>query len=280
MVNTSIGADIRVVHGAPTRTVYGRNQVVPNRGSSRARAGWWLLLVVLALVALAGCTQGISKPSSGWSGAAVGEDALYIGSRESKVLALSRESGERLWSFPPEKGEDLKGIYGSPALGSGLVFVGAYNGKVYALNAATGREAWPSPFETEGPLVGSPVVVGDTVIVGSSDGNLYALDAAAGFERWRFQAGDKIWSTPVVYEDAVYFGSLDHHVYAVTLKEGEQMWRFKTDGDRGVAQPLQGRQLVLEPGRLRRSHHLRRVPGWQAPRPERRYREARVAIPL
>ena len=159
------------------------------------------------------------------------DDTVYIGSRQAELLALDKENGTLLWSFPGANDESLGGIYGSPAVTDSLIYVGSYGeevGKLYALNPVTHAKEWD--FPTEDHIVGSPTVAGNMVIVGSSDGILYAVDAALGTEKWRFKTDNKIWSAPVVYEDAVYFGSLDHNVYAVTLSEGREMWRFKTNG--------------------------------------------------
>ncbi|MFH1560496.1 MAG: PQQ-binding-like beta-propeller repeat protein [Chloroflexota bacterium] len=183
----------------------------------------------LALFTVAGCSAaGRIEASSGWSGAVVADDVIYVGSRQAELLALDKENGTLRWSFPGDNDEEMEAIYGSPAATKELVFVGGYNGTLYALNPATQVKEWD--FSTDDRIVGSPIVAGDTVIVGSSDGNLYALDAAQGFEKWRFPTGNKIWATPVVYEDVVYFGSLDHNVYAVTLEGGQQIWSFPTKG--------------------------------------------------
>ena len=194
-------------------------------------------MVLLVLLAFAGCT-GRFGATSGWSGVALGEDVLYVGSIEAKLLVLDRETGDTKWSFPKDKEEaDLVGIYGTPAVSEDLIYVGAYgekNGTLYAVDINTQRARWD--FPTDGHIVGSPLVVEDTVIVGSSDNFLYGLDANQGFEKWRFQALGEIWSTPVMHEDIIYFGSLDRNVYAVALKDtsnhnaGDLVWSFVTNG--------------------------------------------------
>jgi outer membrane protein assembly factor BamB len=200
----------------------------------------------LALLAVAGCQTGGFSAESGWSGAVVTDDVIYIGSQEAELLALDRKNGSLRWSFPGDNDEPLEGIYGSPAVGDELIFVGAYgkeNGTLYAVNPTTRAKVWE--FQTEDHIVGSPVVAGNTVIVGSSDGILYALDATQGVEKWRFQTENKIWGAPVVYEDIVYFGSLDHNVYAVTLDEGREIWRFKTNGAVASTPLLMGGRVYI-----------------------------------
>ncbi len=191
----------------------------------------WLLVVPFALLAAIGCEAGRFTAESGWSGAVVAGDVVYIGSRQAELLALDRQQGNLLWRFPSGEEENLVGIYGSPAVTDDLVYVGAYGeelGRLYAIDPVQRAKVWDYP--TGDHIVGSPVVSGETVLVGSSDGVLYALDAATGGELWRFRTGNKIWSTPVVDEGTVYLGSLDHNVYAISLDDGEERWRFTTGG--------------------------------------------------
>ena len=60
----------------------------------------WLLLVPLALFTVAGCeAAGRFTASSGWSGAVVADDVIYIGSQEAELLALDKDSGAILWRY-------------------------------------------------------------------------------------------------------------------------------------------------------------------------------------
>ncbi len=224
----------------------------------RTGRGWWFLALSLAVIVLAGCDARDLGPDSGWSGAAVTEDAVYIGSREDELLALDRTNGALLWSFPQEGQEEdgLQGIYSTPAVTDGFVLMGGYNGVLYAVDPESRQKLWE--FRTEDSIVGSPALVyemeeavatptpleatptpGFSVTPTPQADDMPAEDPAAGrletivvgssdgnlyaldangTEQWRFETGNKIWSTPVVYEDVVYFGSLDHNVYAVAIR--------------------------------------------------------------
>ena len=198
-------------------------------------ANWRFLIISalpLLLLILAGCAR-IRAPQ-GWSGGAVVGDVLYIGTEEGELVALDRNSGERLQlgNFGLQGEETERAIYGTPAVSDDTVFIGGYDGILYAI--ALGDEGglagprWTEPVGDS--IVGGPVVAGNLVLVGSSDGNLYAFDVAEGVERWRFTAGDKVWSTPAVVEGVVYFGSIDGNVYAVSLEDGHKLWQFRTKG--------------------------------------------------
>ena len=229
------------------------------RAPRGTRSVLWLLALALAVITLAGCDARDLGPDSGWSGVAVSDEVVFVGSREDELLALDRANGALLWSFPEEGQEDgLEGIYASPAVTDDLVLIGGYNGILYALDPSTRQKVWE--FQTDDSIVGSPALVYEemreitatpTPSFGSafaggaptptpSDGGLSGQDAvdsrleliivgssdgnlyamdANGVEQWRFETGNKIWSMPVVHEDVVYFGSLDHNIYAVALKD-------------------------------------------------------------
>jgi outer membrane protein assembly factor BamB len=186
-----------------------------------------LLSFVLLLLFLAACTGQVPRPE-GWSGGAVAGDALYMGTRDGRLVALDRASGETRWRFELKGEQDRDhAIYGKPAVVGDTVYVGGYDGLLYALSL-NGNLKWQE--RVGGPIVGSPAVVDGTVLVGAGDGRLYALDVADGTVKWSFPTGDKVWSTPAVADGVVYFGSLDHNVYAVSLADGRELWKFPAGG--------------------------------------------------
>ena len=190
------------------------------------------LALTLVLLALVGCAQ-IGNPE-GWSGGAVEGDTLYIGTAGGELVALDRNSGERLWIFELRGEEDERAIYGTPAVVDGTVYVGGYDGFLYALSL-DGELKWQELVgglfgDDIWPIVASPVVVGDLVLVGSSDGSLYAFDVVEESVEWSFDTEGEVWSTPAVSDGVAYFGSLDHSVYAVRVEDGIKQWQFKTKG--------------------------------------------------
>ena len=229
----------------------GRIGAGPNRRGHVA-----LLTLPVLLLMLLACAR-IGDPDGGSAGTVSG-DVLYVGTRDGKLLALDRNTGQELWRYEEEERE--LNIYGAPAVDGDTVYVGDYDGFLYALPTDAGspenRSAVPNVPKTKdivsvgGSIVGSPVVVDGMVLVGSSDGGLYAfdveedpdfrLDVRRGFP---FETGDIVWSTPAVADGVAYFGSLDHGVYAVNLEDGIQKWRFPTEGG-VVASP------VVENGRV------------------------------
>jgi len=153
------------------------------------------------------------------SSPAVGEDLVFVGSRDAHLYAVDRKTGSKRWRFghkidSMEGTPEVSWVLGSPALTGGLVLVGSSDGRFFdALREGSGEEIWR--FRTPGNVLSSGTVAGGAVFFGCEDGHLFALDAAAGRELWRFRTGGAVISTPAVADGAVYFGSDDGNVYAL-----------------------------------------------------------------
>ena len=205
-----------------------------------------LLLVILLLggVTILGCLPG-GQPE-GWSGGAIADGALFVGSNEGKLVALNASDGSRLWEVTLETAKTSGGfgctseftlapIYGTPVLDGDLIYVGGYNGRIYAVSWSKRAREWKYPSGEDDylqPIVGGAVVSGGKVYFGCSDGKVYALDAATGDWEWEFQTGDKIWSTPAIDGNTLYIGSFDKKLYAIDATTGEEKWSepFEAEG--------------------------------------------------
>ncbi|MFC1937811.1 PQQ-binding-like beta-propeller repeat protein [Chloroflexota bacterium] len=202
-----------------------------------------MMFVVMGGVNVMGCVQGGVGQARGWSGVAVKEDTMFLGSMDGKLVALDAE-GKWLWetvleaSQPQSRGFGCApaqatsvAIYGSPVVGDDLVYAGGYNGKVYAINSANGALRWVYPrMEDLKPIVGGSAVAQGKLYIGSSDGKLYALDAATGDGEWEFETGNKIWAAPAVEGSTVYIGSFDKKLYALNTADGSRRWEFEAEG--------------------------------------------------
>ena len=208
-----------------------------------------LVLLVGCLVAL-GCVRGLS--SVGWSGVAVGEDRLYVGSTEGRLVAI-KSDGIRAWSEPlrvarpsggcaliPEgstgggcasSASTAVAIYGTPVVSGDIVYLSGYNGKVYAFDAPSLEPRWTYPVEDYlKPIIGGVALFQDKLYFGTSDGIVFALDVAKGIKKWELQLGGKIWSTPAIDKGSIYIGSFDKKLYAIDAATGAKKWEFATGG--------------------------------------------------
>ncbi len=210
----------------------------------KALLGRVLLLLVLLMGALGVLGCGARSQPKGWSGVAVADDALFVGSMEGKLVAVGISSHSRLRaditlkSSQPRSGfgcaaaSTVVAIYGTPVVSGGLVYVAGYDGRVRAFNASSGMVEWKYPSEgnLDAPIVGGLAAAQGMVFFGGSDSKVYALDTVRGRKQWEFSTGDKIWSTPVIDGDTLYIGSFDNKLYALNTADGSKKWEYETEG--------------------------------------------------
>src|SRR6202167_1308793 len=129
------------------------------------------------------------------------DGVMYFSTAWSKVFALNRATGARLWSYdpkvPPQWGANAccdvvnRGV----AIWEGKIYVGTLDGRLIALDAATGRPVWERL--TVDPrwrytITGAPRIVKGKVIIGNGGaefgvrGYVSAYDAQTGKLVWRF----------------------------------------------------------------------------------------------
>jgi len=189
----------------------------------------------------------------------VHEGAVYVGSYDNNLYALSAKRGEFLWKYPTDGGIVSKPLYyenclyfgsedhrlhviysrngrvnwtyytngpirSSPFIAEAHVFIGSDDARLHAVNTITGRRAWQ--VEVGSPVRSTAVVENEFVYFGTQDGELMCLDFS-GVVKWRFKAKRSITSSPVISKGVVYFSSLDGTLYALDAKTGWVIWRYR-----------------------------------------------------
>ena len=206
-----------------------------------------LLLVVIALLplTLVSCISGSAQLAKGWSGTAVHDGIIYVGTVDGRVVAINSSTENLEWSYSiapgtaPSSGLSCgqtsapTAIYDTPIVDRDIVYIGTYNGQVYALSIADGEDMWVYPRTGSiGAIVGSPVVANETIYISSSDGNIYALATSNGKREWYTDSplADKLWTSPTVMGDTLYVSTFDGHIYALSLETGELLdWSFESE---------------------------------------------------
>lgn len=175
-------------------------------------------------------------------------DAVYVGSTDGALYALTRADGTQRWKFETEGA-----VNSSPAVFEGIVIFSSVDGSIYGVDAATGTKRWsfatrgerrftapgihgaipstermPDPFDL---FLSSPTIVDGVAYIGSGDQHVYALDARTGGLRWSFASGDVIHASPAVVGGVVYVGSWDRNLYALDAATGRERWRYTTGND-------------------------------------------------
>lgn len=103
-----------------------------------------------------------------FSSAAVAQDCVVVGDRDSQVLCLDRQTGQLKWTF-----KTLNAVDSSPVIAGDRVVVGSDDGRVYLLSLETGDKLWS--YELGEPIISSPAVSNGRVVIGCDDGSVYAF---------------------------------------------------------------------------------------------------------
>ena len=190
-----------------------------------------LFLVVIALLPLilVSCISGGTQSARGWSGTAVHDGIIYVGTVDGRVVAINSSTQSQQWDYTFTSTT----IYTTPIVDGDLVYVGTYSGKVYALSIADGEDIWVYPREGYiGAIVGSPVIADGTIYISSSDGKVYALATTNGKREWETDSplADKLWTSPIIHGGKLYVSTFDGHIYALSLETGELSdWSFESE---------------------------------------------------
>jgi outer membrane protein assembly factor BamB len=198
------------------------------------RPGITLLLSAL-LFLTTGAQQVAWKFQTGarvYSSATVSNNKLLIGSGDSCLYALNRQTGALLWKL-----RTGGAVHSTPLVFNGTVYVASFDGKLYAADEATGTLRWT--FASRGEkmydlwdyYLSSPAESDGVLYWGSGDNNINALDAKTGKPLWHYPTGDVVHATPVADSSRLYVGSFDGYLYCLDKKSGHLIWKFKTIGD-------------------------------------------------
>jgi outer membrane protein assembly factor BamB len=107
------------------------------------------------------------------SSPAVANGAVFFGSSNNGVYALSASTGSLLWTFTTGGP-----VTSSPAVANGAVYIGSNDGNLYALNATTGALLWSyATGLSQGNL--SPAVA-EGVVYAACNSLICGLDATTG----------------------------------------------------------------------------------------------------
>ncbi|HEX2420875.1 MAG TPA: PQQ-binding-like beta-propeller repeat protein, partial [Acidimicrobiia bacterium] len=154
--------------------------------------------------------------------------AVYVAVEEERKNDRSRELGQLikldpkrsdpyLWGVAVPGGDQVGGLWATPALGDGVLYAATQPGELLAVDAATGEVTWRE--EIGWHAWSSPVVVGDELLAATCTGELRAYSLANPRQpepTWTLKLSDScIESTPAVWDGRIYVGVRDGKFYAV-----------------------------------------------------------------
>jgi outer membrane protein assembly factor BamB len=95
-----------------------------------------------------------------------------------ELVALERETGEKVWAFSSGATNENFWLNSSPALLGERIFFGGLNGVLHGLDVRTGRVLWKRDL---GSRISAGVVAGESgVYAGTSDGRIYLVKPETG----------------------------------------------------------------------------------------------------
>ena len=215
------------------------------RGSKRA---WAALLLVAALVALAGCGSSSDSTESSSGDANLTGDAWpnldQAGTREAQgeINRNNVSQLEEAWSLPARAQSTYGAYAASPVISNGVVYMQDLESSVQAIALDSGEVLWT--WKTESPTQGpNGVVVADGKVFGATASEAFALDQKTGKELWSVSIAESPLAIDMApgYEDGlVYVSTVPVNVsseyqgggvgtlWALDAKSGKKVWSFDT----------------------------------------------------
>lgn len=171
--------------------------------------------------------------ASGPGGIAAGGNAIFAATGYGEMVAVSAETGTRLWTYDLEAPART-----APTYADGKVYVVSVTNVLHAINTADGSQAWVAPGVGESAGVisaASPAVAGNTVVVPFSSGEIAAFDTKDGQMKWidavvrstrtlAVSGLTDVAASPVIDNGIVYATGVAGRTIAVSLSKGERLW--------------------------------------------------------
>jgi outer membrane protein assembly factor BamB len=142
---------------------------------------------------------------------------VYITTADSRVVAITLESGQQRWSAT------LDGTLSPPAVGTDRVFVGSTRNVFYAIDAQTGKIAWRWPSEMIGGDIVGAVVDGDVTYFVGLDNLLHAVNRGNGNQRWKQATPTRPIAPPLAFGGVVAVFGVSPTLYTFVAKTAAQV---------------------------------------------------------
>ena len=102
-------------------------------------------------------------------GPAVDAERVYLGTASGELVALSQETGERVWAFKISPGR-----VGRITLGNGRLFAGTESGDLVAVLSSNGTREWG--YKAEAPILAPPLLCFGRLYVATTSGKVLVME--------------------------------------------------------------------------------------------------------
>ncbi len=160
---------------------------------------------------------------------------MYVGADSGKLVCLSGQTGEEIWSYRVSLGFKGRTVFSTPVICQNLVIFGSHDGNIHALERDTGKRAWVS-YEADW-LQGNLVVNANLGLVYAplsfgllrKQGKVVALEAKTGQVKWEYNVTAPVGGgiTHSSQLGLIFFGTDDGSFQALDAKTGKLVWSVK-----------------------------------------------------
>lgn len=157
--------------GKPLKQIEGEAPVVSTVGTEGSFVAWGNHAnQVLGAEITAGVTSWTysDRAFPFMSAPAVDKERVYVGGRDKKIHAISRENGSAVWTY-----KTGGRVESSPLLFSDGVISGSSDGRLYALSLDKGEEIWK--LDLGESLIANASYAEGLIFIGSEGGTLFAI---------------------------------------------------------------------------------------------------------
>jgi len=151
-------------------------------------------------------------------GPCVTEAGVIVGTRDGRILCLSRDRGDLSW----EARTGCVLLLSTPVPIGAAVLVPTLGDTLHLLDTERGDRLWSAVLP--GGVAGTAAVSGDTIFAATASGLVTALEGQSGSVLWRTDTRDGFASGPVLGDGGVFAASLRGVVRRFRFSDGEPMW--------------------------------------------------------
>ena len=178
-------------------------------------------------------------------------DAVYFGSRDGNLYALSYKNGALKWKF-----DSGSPITPSPEVLGKKIYFGNKNGDSFALKRKDGKLVWQNRGDGKALTCIQPMKKyyppwKTFVIEIYEDGDIVKRKGSSAEEVWRIKTESEKVRCPVNWHTNLYFGDDSGTLRAINEKNGEEIWKVDVAGGIKTSPVLKYKFLLFDLPSLR-----------------------------
>lgn len=144
------------------------------------------------------------------------QHGLYVGTQGGVVLALSPDSGERLWQFTAGAA-----VVSEVLVWEGKVVFASQDGNIYVLSP---RGRVRNVIKVGSPILVTPLIDKSRVYTGTEDSVFHCFDLRRQKRMWKIKLGGKILAPPRADDRHVFFVASNCVLFCLDKGSGEIQW--------------------------------------------------------